>query len=255
MSPEMDKDLNRILDWYEEEPSRWVAIFTGTGDKAFGAGADLKAWNVSHKGGNKGQEALDWANAKEPRGFGGLALRRMSKPIIAALNGSAFGGGAEMTINCDIIVMADSAVIGLPEPKRGVVAISGGIVRLMRACGSKLAAEALLTGRNIPAKEAKERFNIVNSVVPQKQVMATALDWAKQITDCSPEAVQYTKAAMSNVTLDAMGDNEAVKAAVNSKYCDWLYGGKNIGEGLAAFSERRDPKWTDPKPLGRQSKL
>ncbi|KAH9176869.1 enoyl-CoA hydratase/carnithine racemase [Lactarius sanguifluus] len=235
MCQTMESDLEILTSWFEGEPSLWVAIITGHG-RAFCAGADLKfvdqtahrVWTVN--------------------GFGSLSRRVMSKPIIAAVNGIAFGGGMEIVLNCDIVIASDNATFALPEVKRGVVAAQGGIPRIKAVVGHQLASEMLLLGRTVGAKEAHERFGFVNTVVPKAQLLQTAIEWAGRITQNSPDAVQCTKRGL--IEAGKHGDVEqATLAHMQSPESTRTYHGENIREGLNAFRDKRKAIWANPAKL------
>jgi len=238
----MEGDLETLLNWFEGEPHLWVAIITGHG-RAFCAGANLKAWaaqlgSVDHQA----------HYAQAVNGFGSLSRRTMSKPIIAAVNGIAFGGGMEMILNCDLVIASDDAAFALPEVERGVVAAQGGIPRIKAAVGHQLASEMLLLGRTVSAMEAYERFGFVNAVVPKAQLLQTAIEWAFKITQNSPDAVQSTKRAL--IEAAKHGDVEqATLAHIWSPESTRAYQGENIKEGLKAFKEKRKPIWINPAKL------
>ncbi|KAG6873071.1 hypothetical protein C0995_003379 [Termitomyces sp. Mi166 len=189
MTPTMTEDLRRVLDWFENEPQLWVVIVTGTG-RVFCAGADLKAWNNSQQH-NKIDEQEKIVG--DVHGFGSISRRQSIKPMIAAVSGGAYGGGTEIVLNCDIVIAGTGTKFALPEVKRGVVAIQGGIPRLAQIVGHQLASEMLLLGRVVDAAEAHTRFGFVNRVVPSSEVLSTALAIAQEITANSPDAVQSTK--------------------------------------------------------------
>ncbi|KAL0955424.1 hypothetical protein HGRIS_001670 [Hohenbuehelia grisea] len=175
MGAQMTRDMRDVLNWFDAEPSLWVIIVTGTG-RAFCAGADLKAWNDEQQSGDSSEQER---SATDIYGFGAISRRVSSgKPIIAAVNGLAMGGGVEMLTNCDIVVASEEAKFALPEVKRGVVAVAGGIPRLARTSGHQvscrnlyaesplnhtpmqLASELILTGKTISATEARDRFRL-----------------------------------------------------------------------------------------------
>ncbi|EIM92419.1 enoyl-CoA hydratase/carnithine racemase [Stereum hirsutum FP-91666 SS1] len=244
MTPQMEDDLRKLLNWYEEEPSLWAVVVTGEG-RAFCAGADLKAWNNDHLSGSKDEQEAILASV---HGFGSLSRRVSSKPIIAAVNGGAYGGGVEILLNCDLVIASQDAVFALPEVKRGVIAAQGGIPRLRNACGHQRASEMLLLGRNVSAEEAAQHFGFVNTVVPKQNVLQTALDWAQQIVQNSPDAVQSTKRAL--VLAGQHGSIEqATQVHARTVESKRAYKGENIQEGLRAFSEKRKPCWTNPAKL------
>src|SRR5688572_9733079 len=160
-----------------------VAIVTGAGERAFSAGNDLK-WTAQH------------GIPKMPRsGFGGITSRfDLWKPVIAAVNGVALGGGLEIALACDIVVAAEHATLGLPEPRVGLMAAAGGVHRLPRHIPLKVAMGMMLTGKPVTAAEAL-RLDLVNEVVPQAELLSTAERWAREILECSPLSVQATKQA------------------------------------------------------------
>ncbi|KAI0783399.1 ClpP/crotonase [Abortiporus biennis] len=245
MTPTMESDLHNLLTWFENEPSLWVTILTGNG-RIFCAGADLKAWSQRAQTGlgNERENAI-----KDRNGFGAISRRTSSaKPIIAAVNGGAYGGGTEMALNCDIVIASEDAVFALPEVKRGVSALAGGMPRLARIAGHHLASEMLLLGRNVPAKEAAERFHFVNKVVPKSEVLKTALDWARQINENSPDSIQSTKRALLLNNQHASVE-DVVAAHLRSEEAKRAHDSDNMKEGLKAFTERRKPLWKNPARL------
>src|SRR5450631_1042808 len=177
-------ELNRIFDDFSADPEQWVAIVTGAGDKAFCAGNDLK-WQAA--GGKRG-----W----DKGGFAGLTSRfDCDKPIIAAVNGVAMGGGFEIALACDLIIASESAVFALPEPRVGLAALAGGLHRLPRAIGVKRAMGMILTGRRVSAREG-EALGFVNEVVAPADLMAAARRWAGLIGECSPMSIRASKSAV-----------------------------------------------------------
>ncbi|KAJ6588805.1 enoyl-CoA hydratase/carnithine racemase [Mycena capillaripes] len=252
LTPQMTQDLRQVLNWFEDEPSLWcvchpsVVIITGSG-RAFCAGADLKAWNRDEQDGKTTSPETIIVNM---HGFASISRRESKKPFIAAVNGGCYGGGTEMILNCDLVVASKDASFGLPEVKRGVVAIMGGIPRLSRIAGHQLASEMLLLGKAVTADDAWNRFGFVNAVVPPSDVLPTALDFASQIIANSPDSVQSTK---KGLLLSQRLSNEGMVAvhARAPETLGFMYG-DNIKEGLRAFSEKRSPKWQNP---GAKSKL
>ncbi|KAF9458033.1 enoyl-CoA hydratase/carnithine racemase [Collybia nuda] len=243
MTPRMSDDLKRVLDWFEDEPQLWVVIVTGAG-RVFCAGADLKAWNTTQQKGDTGeQERL----ASDIHGFGSLSRRQSRKPVVAAVHGGAYGGGMEMLLNCDYVVADEGAEFALPEVKRGVVAVQGGILRLALISGHQLASEMLLLGKTISAVDARTRFGFINEVVPAPDVLPTALTIAKQITSNSPDAVQSTKEGL--LLAQQLNHREAFLTHALSPVSRRVYKGGNIKEGLKAFSEKRSPTWKNPAKL------
>src|SRR6202011_4137879 len=155
-------ELNRVFNDFAADPEQWVAIITGAGDRAFCAGNDLK-WQAA--GGERG-----WNSS----GFGG-APRRVDcdKPITAAVNGVAMGGGFEIALACDLVIAAENATFALPEPRVGLAALAGGLHRLPHQIGLKRTMGMILTARHVTAREGHE-LGFVNEVVPQGEALAAA---------------------------------------------------------------------------------
>jgi enoyl-CoA hydratase/carnithine racemase len=177
-----------------------------------------------------------------PGGFAGLTNPRhfkLTKPIIAAVNGFALGGGLELAMACDIVIAADTATLGLPEVKRGIIAGGGGVHRLPRQLPLKIAMGYLLTGKNISAEEA-QRWGLVNEVVPAAELMDAARRWANEIAEAAPLSVRATKeAALAGLELSL---DEAYNTTFPATQA--MRGSNDSREGVAAFGERRKPNWT-----------
>jgi enoyl-CoA hydratase/carnithine racemase len=222
-------ELHDVFNDFAADPDQWVAIVTGAGDRAFCAGNDLK-WQAA--GGERG-----WNSS----GFAGLTLRfHCDKPIIAAVNGVAMGGGFEIALACDLIIAAENATFALPEPRVGLAALAGGLQRLPRQIGLKRAMGMILTGRHVSAREGFE-LGFVNEVVPQGQALSAAERWADQICQNSPMSIRASKQAVMeglNVPLpEAMvvqREYPAVRDMTES--ADYI-------EGPKAFAEKRPPHW------------
>ncbi|KAJ7104521.1 enoyl-CoA hydratase/carnithine racemase [Mycena belliarum] len=237
LTPQMADDMRRVLNWFEDEPAMWCVVVTGAG-RAFCAGADLKAWDRDAQSGRPTEGDAILSNI---HGFASISRRESKKPIIAAVNGGSYGGGTEMIMNCDLVVASKDATFALPEVKRGVIAIQGGIPRLVRIAGHQLASEMLLLGKAISADDARNRFGFVNAVVPAADVLPTALAFASQIVANSPDAVQSTKKGL--LLTQRHSNEETVAVHVRSPETEATYMGENIKEGLRAFSEKRMPVW------------
>ncbi|KAI0673640.1 enoyl-CoA hydratase/carnithine racemase [Trametes maxima] len=246
VTPTMTDDVKAVLDWFDSEPSLWIVIITGEG-RAFCAGADLIEWNKRQAGG--GAEEDQQRIIRDVDGFASISRRYgSSKPMIAAVNGGAYGGGVEMILNCDLVIASEEAMLALPEVKRGVVAVQGGMPRLARIAGHQLASEMLLLGKPISAKDAATRFGFVNKVVPKAEVLSTALAWAAEIAQNSPDAVQSTKRALLLANRHGSVEDTVV-AHVSSKESKRAFTSENILEGLKAFTEKRKPSWKNPAKL------
>ena len=227
-------ELGQVFDDFAADPEQWVAIVTGAGERAFSAGNDLK---VTAAGG--GSARLLPANSA---GFGGIVSRfDLDKPLIAAVNGIAMGGGFEIALACDIIVAAENAVFALPEPRVGLAALAGGLHRLPREIGTKQALGMILTGRRVSAAEGKS-LGFVNDVVPAGEALAAAKKWAAQIMEASPMSVRASKQAvyrgLAEPTLEDALKNQMGYPAVGA-----LFKSDDFLEGPRAFAEKRTPNW------------
>ena len=214
-------------------PTRqWVAILTGAGTRAFSAGNDLK------------YQAAGGPRKRLATGFGGVTARfDLDKPLIAAVNGVAMGGGLEMALACDLIIADADARFGLPEPKVGLAALAGGVQRLARQIGAKQAMGMILTGRHVGAAEA-QALGFVNEVVPAGQALAGAKRWAAQILECSPLSVRASKQALMR-GLDEPSLAEAIRKEREYPAAKALFESQDYVEGPKAFAEKRKPRWTE----------
>jgi enoyl-CoA hydratase/carnithine racemase len=228
ITPAMHVALAAAFDRFAADDALHVAIVTGAGTRAFCAGSDLGAFDAS--------------SPYPATGYAGLAERwDLAKPVIAAVNGLALGGGFELALACDLIVAADCAVFGLPEPKVGLIAIGGGIHRLARQVGLKRAMDMLLTGRNVPAAEGLEQ-GFVNRVVAPDQVMPAAQALAAEVIANAPLAVRLTKAlALWGLDQPTLADALAGQVA-HPAFAAWR-GAEDTAEGPRAFAEKRRPVW------------
>jgi acetyl-CoA C-acetyltransferase len=233
LHPPANHELGEVFDTFEKSADYWVAIVTGAGDKAFCAGADLKH-----------AESMKGGSFVPPSGFGGLTSRyERKKPVIAAVNGFASGGGFELALACDIIIASETAKFGLTEPRVGLAALGGGIQRLIREIGPKQANGMLLTARQVSAEEGL-RLGFVNELVPQAELMAAALRWAGDILQCSPNSISATKAVAN--ALDGQSVQAAMENMLNLPAVKGLFSSPDAKEGPRAFAERRAPRWSNP---------
>lgn len=177
-------------------------------------------------------------------GFGGLSRRRGKKPVIAAVNGLAHGGGCEMVINCDMVIASAGAEFALPEVKRGVVAIAGALPRLVRLVGKQRAMEMALTGRTLGAGEARE-WGLVNEVTDEGKVVERAVEWAKTVAGNSPDSVVVSKEGVG-YGWEGVGVEEGTERLLEGGWRGMVEG-ENLKEGVRAFVERRVPRWKDSK--------
>ncbi|WP_045820946.1 acetyl-CoA acetyltransferase [Williamsia herbipolensis] len=221
-------ELDEIFDAYLADPDLWVAILTGAGDKAFSSGNDLAA-------------TASGAMFSVPKnGFAGLTSRPdLTKPVIAAVNGHALGGGFEIALACHMIVADERATFSLPEVKVGLAALAGGLVRLPRLLGRSIAMEMILTGRRMPAAEALER-GVVCRVAPEGTVMDAARELASEVLASSPTSV---RASLIGIT-ETQGISDPVVAAAHpTTAMDELIISQDTIEGVTAFVEKRAPVW------------
>lgn len=220
-------ELGAVFDDYAADDDLWVAVVTGAG-RAFSAGNDLRYVAEGNK------------SFRTSGGFGGLTSRYdLTKPVIAAVNGFALGGGLEIALACDLIIASEDAVLGLPEPTVGTAAIGGGLQRLPRLIGSKRALGMILTGRHITAQEGYE-LGFVNAVAPRDQLMEETHKWVAQILRCAPVAVRASKDVVYR-SLDIPSLSEANENRYESVW-EMLHS-EDYVEGSRAFAEKRPPVW------------
>ncbi|CAO3643461.1 unnamed protein product [Mucor hiemalis] len=238
-------ELHHIFDWAEKEDSVWVIIITGSGNKAFCTGMDL----VSAHNARENDKTSIGGNVLPPTGFGGLSNRRITrKPVIAAVNGFALGGGMEMVVSCNIVVATEKSQFGLPEVKQGVVIAAGGLARLARSVSYQIASELVLTGRFMKADEAKTH-GLVNEIIPNDaNIVDAALRWAKQITANSPDAVLLTKQGLL-LALERASMTDATEEWLATPEATAWREGDNLTEGLMAFAQKRKAQWKNPSKL------
>ena len=217
------------LDAFEGDAALRVAIVTGAGERSFCVGSDLKARAVRNE------------DVHPPTGFAGLTHRfDRVKPVIAAVNGMALGGGVEIVAACDLAVAADTASFALPEPRVGLAAIGGGgLQRLARAMPLKHAMDLVLTGRRIGAGEALA-MGLVSRVVPAEALVAEARAMARAIIAGAPLAVAASRAVMVQSLVEADLD-----AALRARYdaIERMLASEDAIEGQLAFVEKRAPRW------------
>ena len=227
--------IGDALQQAQDDPEIWAVVITGAGDKSFCAGADLKAIsrgeNIFHP------EHAEW-------GFAGYVQHFIDKPIIAAVNGTALGGGTELALASDLVVAQQSARFGLPEVKRGLIAAAGGVFRIVDQLPRKVAMELLVTGDPISADDAA-RWGLINQVVPDgpgNPALDAALALADRITVNAPLAVQASK----RVAVGA--DNGSITAEVaawkrSNREIRTVFTSEDAREGPLAFAQKRAPVW------------
>ena len=235
LNPELRWQLSQHMDEVENNENIWLAVITGAGDRAFCAGADLK--HRARERDASEEEKLQWQKlALDTRHI--IERWYMPKPVIAMVNGYALGGGLEVAMACDIIIAADHAEFGLPEPRRGLIAGSAGVHRLPRQIGLKPAMGHLLTGRHMSAKRAYE-LGLVNEVVPLADLKSTVDGYVADILRCAPLAVRATKEAAMR------GLDYPLAQAFYTRYKSETIRLNSVDsrEGPKAFSEKREPDW------------
>ena len=226
------QELGAAFEEFARDEALWAAVLTGAGDRAFCAGADLKAIAAG---------AMPQTAQMERRGFAGLVRQYVDKPLIAAVNGFALGGGTELALFCDLIVASENATFGLPEVRRGLMAAGGGLLRLPRQIPLKIAMQLILTGDPMSARQAEHR-GLVNEVVPQGQVGEAALRLAERICENSPIAVRASKDVVHRSLFHDL-DFTAEAWAVSAAAADRNRASQDAVEGPRAFAEKRRPVW------------
>jgi enoyl-CoA hydratase/carnithine racemase len=223
-------ELDDAFNAFAADPDQWVGIVTGAGERAFSAGNDLK------------HQATGGDMKSPPSGFAGLTSRfDLTKPLIAAVNGVAMGGGFEIALACDLIVAADTATFALPEPRVGLAALAGGLHRLPRMIGQKQALGMILTGRRVSAAEG-QALGFVNEVTPAGELMAAARRWAGQICELSPMSIRASKEAVYR-GLDEPTLEAAIKGQNRYPAVTALFKSEDFVEGPMAFAQKRAPAW------------
>ncbi|MFE5705826.1 crotonase/enoyl-CoA hydratase family protein [Rhodococcus koreensis] len=217
--------IAEALTRLDDDPELSVAILTGSSG-TFCAGMDLKRFRLGER------------PIVEGRGFGGLVEAPPAKPLIAAVEGWALGGGFEMVLACDLVVAGSGARFGLPEVKRGLAARAGGIFRAPRVLPRAVALEMLLTGEPITAQDA-QTHGLVNRVVEDGAAVGTARALAASIAANAPLAVRASKA----LALDSRTWTDEESFGRQSAYTDPVFASADAAEGATAFAERRAPRW------------
>lgn len=231
VNTEVATGIESAIDQMEADDEVWVGILTGARTEKgyiFCAGADLKQMSVD-PGGMSTQRG----------GFGGLVQRERTKPLIAAVDGPALAGGTELVLACDLVVASRTAVFGIPEVKRNLVAAAGGLFRLPRKIPRNIAMELALTGRlDFPAERA-HHFGLVNALCEEGEALQTALALAAQITEAAPLAVRESR----KIILEATDQPDEVGWRLSAEGIAKMFGTEDFNEGLTAFIEKRAPQW------------
>ena len=232
VSPAVSTELYHAWNDFRDDDSQRVVIITGAGDRAFSAGADLKASAERRASGEPAGDGMSYAGA------GLLKGTHIYKPMIAAVNGYAIGGGLELTLACDIRIASENASFGLSEVRWSLIASGGGLSYIMRNIPRAIAMKMILTGEHIDAQEAY-RIGLINEVVPREKLMPRALEIARTIGDNGPLAVPTSKEAAlrgMDVPLDAsfLLEDDLIRRVTRTE---------DNKEGPTAFTEKRKPKY------------
>lgn len=231
IDPAADAALHHIWSQLENDRSVRAIVLTGAGERAFCVGADMKS--------SEGLSGLEYWDQPRFDGFGGIALRQtLDTPLIARVNGFALGGGFQMVLGCDIVVAAESATFGFPEPRVGRMPLDGGMTLLPRLIPRNLAMGLLLTGRHIDAMEAR-RLGLVNEIAADGDLDAAVDRWVQDVLACAPMALRGIKQSVRrtlhlSITEAQTSQLPAVLEALESEDAE---------EGVRAFLEKRDPVW------------
>ena len=237
------RELYRTFNNFQNDPELSCAIITGVGEKIFSAGWDLK--EVA-EGGMDPETDNDPEKGFGPGGFAGITeYWDLKKPVIAAVNGAAIGGGFEVVLSCDMIVMSENGWFSLPEMQRGFLADAGATQKLPRLIPMNVAKELLLTGRPLDAEEAL-KWGLVNRVVPADKLREAALELAIETAKGAPLALQGFKEVM--VYIDGMSTPEAMRRVKPGGDNDLdiynrITDSEDALEGPRAFAEKREPVW------------
>lgn len=231
INPEMHQALSDCWDDFAADQDLWVAVLTGAGGKAFSAGNDLKA-----------TAAAGFKGSLPKSGFAGLTSRfDLEKPIIAAVNGLAMGGGFETALSCDIILASEAAAFALPEVKVGFFPSASGVQRLTRYIGRMAAQELILTGRKIDAAEAL-KLGCITEVLAPDQLMPRAMELAEHLCAVSPSSIKATKRVLNAM---AVAEHLPESLDYSIEVQNELAKTNDFKEGVSAFVEKRKPTWSN----------
>jgi len=223
-------DLDSVFDELKENEGVYAIVLTGSGEKAFVAGADIKELNK-----------LDMISAKEFAEKGQAVfskIEKFDKPVIAAINGFALGGGCELALACHILLASDNAKFGQPEVNLGIIPGYGGTQRLARLINTGRAMEYILTADMISADDAY-RIGLVNKVYPQSELLDKAIEMAKKITGKGQQAIRLAMKAVKAVDEMSLKEGQNLEASLFALCC----GTEDFKEGTSAFLEKRKPEF------------
>ena len=233
--PPMQAELDHAWLRIRDDEQIWAAVVTGAGDRAFSAGSDLK-WRAAQS--DDDIRAHSRAGVQEAQAVGFQRGDDCWKPLVAMINGYAVGGGLEVALGCDILIAADTAQLGLPEARRGLMADAGGIHRLTRRVPWHAALGMLLTGRLLRADEAL-RIGLLNEVVPAADLRQTTDSWVREIRSCGPLSLRASKEAA------VRGGGMPLAQAMMADFpqAEALRASADFVEGPRAFAAKRPPVW------------
>ena len=233
LHPYAIEEMDQAFNEFQHDPEQWIAIITGAGEKAFCAGNDLK-FQAEH-----GAVVVRELRRRSKGGFGGLHRRSdCFKPMLAAVNGFALGGGFELVLACDIVIAAEHAQFGLPETRVGLMPGAGGVHRLPRQIPYHVAMGVILAGKRLTATEA-HHYGLVNEVTDAAKLMSVAHQWASEILAGAPLSVRAAKeAALLGMGMPLTHALDATFPATVQ-----MYESEDFVEGPQAFAEKRKPHW------------
>ncbi|AHD23017.1 enoyl-CoA hydratase [Rhodococcus pyridinivorans SB3094] len=234
INADVHQALGEAWDRAEEDRDVRVVVLTGAGGAVFCGGADLEALGTEGPDGVTPPETAHW-------GFAGVVKHHISKPVIAAVNGTALGGGTELALASDLVVASETAEFGLPEVHRGLIAGAGGVFRIGQAIPRAVAMELVLTGKPMSSADAL-RWGLVNRIVPQDEVLDTALALAADIAKGAPLAVQASKTVARGI-IDGNVPAEDLPWELTDKALARLTTSADTLEGVMAFIQKREPVW------------
>ncbi len=240
----MSRAIFAALKELQDDPELTVGLMRGSGERIFSAGWDLK--ETAAEGAIDPSLDYDPEQGFGPGGFAGITeFWDLKKPVIAAVNGAAVGGGFEIVLACDLIIMAEHAFFALPEMQRGILADGGAVQRLPKMIPLFVARDLLYTGRRMPAEEAA-RWGLANRVVAKEELVEASRALAEEISQGAPLAMQALKEVLTFT--ESMSGREAmarIKAGAGEGCPAYqrMVGSEDSIEGITAFAEKRDPVW------------
>ena len=231
INQQMHDELQHVFDDFASNDDLYLAVVKGAGARAFSAGSDLKAIAKAGK-----------PNTYPKNGYAGLIERYdLTKPIIAAVDGVAVGGGFEVALACDILIATTRSRFGLPEPKIGAIALGGGVHRLARQIGLKKAMGLILSADIIDAEEG-DRLGFITELVTPEDFDSAIAKWCEKILACAPLATRASKETVMR-GLDEPSLEAAMQAQADYPSFKQFYSSEDRHEGALAFAEKRPPNW------------